>query len=82
VLTYFFRTYAIDDMVPAISGLDMEPTFRNPSQRFGAFEVDLRSGELQRHGIRVELQEQPFQVLVILLEHPATLAGAPTTPQL
>src|SRR5438045_2294224 len=37
---------------------------------FGVFEVDLRSGELRKHGLRVRLQEQPFQVLVMLLEHP------------
>ena len=38
--------------------------------RFGVFEVDLRSGELRKHGLRVRLQEQPFQVLTMLLEHP------------
>jgi len=38
--------------------------------RFGAFEVDTRSGELRRQGSRLKLQEQPFQVLVLLLEHP------------
>ncbi|PYX33772.1 MAG: hypothetical protein DMG80_04835 [Acidobacteria bacterium] len=38
--------------------------------RFGAFEVDTRSGELRRQGARLKLQEQPFQVLVLLLERP------------
>lgn len=38
--------------------------------RFGDFEVDLRSGELRKHGIRIKLQIQPFQVLQALLEHP------------
>src|SRR5215475_366458 len=37
--------------------------------RFGVFEVNLRSGELRKHGLRVRLQEQPFRVLVMLLEH-------------
>src|SRR3984957_10218397 len=37
--------------------------------RFGVFELDLRTGELRKHGLRVRLQEQPFQVLAILLEH-------------
>jgi Predicted integral membrane protein len=32
--------------------------------------VDLASGELRKDGIRVKLQEQPFQVLVALLERP------------
>jgi len=38
--------------------------------RFGVFEVDLRAGELRKHGVRLRLQEQPFQVLVMLLERP------------
>src|SRR5271168_4021567 len=38
--------------------------------RFGVFEVDLRAGELHKHGLRVRLQEQPLQVLTMLLEHP------------
>lgn len=38
--------------------------------RFGVFEVDLRAGELHKHGLRVRLQEQPFQVLARLPEHP------------
>jgi cholera toxin transcriptional activator len=36
--------------------------------RFGVFEADLASGELRKNGIRIRLQEQPFQVLVLLLE--------------
>jgi TolB-like protein/DNA-binding winged helix-turn-helix (wHTH) protein/Tfp pilus assembly protein PilF len=38
--------------------------------RFGVFELDLRAGELRKHGLRVRLQEQPFQILTMLLEHP------------
>jgi TolB-like protein/DNA-binding winged helix-turn-helix (wHTH) protein/Flp pilus assembly protein TadD len=38
--------------------------------RFGVFEVDLRAGELRKQGLRVRLQEQPFQLLAMLLEHP------------
>ena len=37
--------------------------------RFGVFELDLRAGELRKHGLRVRLQEQPFQVLAMLIEH-------------
>ena len=37
--------------------------------RFGVFELDLRAGELRKHGLRVRLQEQPFRVLEMLLEH-------------
>ncbi len=43
------------------------------SLRFGAFEVDLCSGELRSHGSKVHLQPQPFQILCILLEHPGEL---------
>jgi DNA-binding winged helix-turn-helix (wHTH) protein len=36
--------------------------------RFGVFEVDLQEGELRKNGIRIKLQEQPFQILLILVE--------------
>src|SRR5882724_8826112 len=36
--------------------------------RFGVFEVDVRSGELRKQGVRVKLQEQPFHVLTVLLQ--------------
>ena len=38
--------------------------------RFDAFEVDLRAGELYKGGRKIKLQEQPFQVLAMLLERP------------
>ena len=38
--------------------------------RFGLFEVDLRSGELSKSGLKVKLQEKPFQMLAALLERP------------
>jgi DNA-binding winged helix-turn-helix (wHTH) protein len=37
--------------------------------RFSVFEVDLAAGELRKSGARIRLQEQPFQVLVALLEN-------------
>jgi TolB-like protein/DNA-binding winged helix-turn-helix (wHTH) protein/Tfp pilus assembly protein PilF len=45
------------------------PTLPANSLRFGTYEFDLRSGELRKHGIRLKLQEQPSQILAILLEH-------------
>jgi TolB-like protein len=36
--------------------------------RFGAFEIDLRSGELRRHGAKIRLQPQPLRILTLLLE--------------
>jgi DNA-binding winged helix-turn-helix (wHTH) protein len=41
--------------------------------RFGVYEADLRSGELRKHGVRLKLQDQPFQVLCMLLERPGEL---------
>jgi cholera toxin transcriptional activator len=41
--------------------------------RFGAFEVDTVTGELRRQGLRVKLNAQPFQVLLMLLERPHEL---------
>ncbi|MGA8309386.1 MAG: winged helix-turn-helix domain-containing protein [Terriglobales bacterium] len=38
--------------------------------RFGVFAVDLAAGELRKNGVRIRLQEQPFQILAILLERP------------
>src|SRR5438477_2358231 len=38
--------------------------------RFGVFEVDVRSGELRKQGARIKLQEQPFHVLIVLLQRP------------
>jgi TolB-like protein/DNA-binding winged helix-turn-helix (wHTH) protein/Tfp pilus assembly protein PilF len=41
--------------------------------RFGLFEADLVSGVLRKRGLRIRLQEQPFQVLAALLEQPGML---------
>src|SRR6266851_637097 len=38
--------------------------------RFGPFELDLRAGELRKQGLKTKLQQQPFRVLALLLEHP------------
>src|SRR4249919_2313571 len=42
---------------------------------FGVFEVDLRAGELRKRGLKVRLQQQPFQVLAMLLEHAGEVVG-------
>ncbi len=41
--------------------------------RFGVFELDLRSGELQKQGRKVRIEGQPVQVLICLLESPGEL---------
>lgn len=43
--------------------------------QFGIFEADLHTGELRRNGVRVRLQEQPFQILAMLLERPGEIVG-------
>lgn len=41
--------------------------------RFGVFEADTATGELRKSGIRLRLQDQPFQVLVLMLERPGEI---------
>jgi DNA-binding winged helix-turn-helix (wHTH) protein/Flp pilus assembly protein TadD len=41
--------------------------------RFGVFEIDLRNRELWRRGVKVKLQQKPFQILYRLLETPGEL---------
>jgi len=38
--------------------------------RFAVFELDLESAELRKHGIKIKLQQKPFQILALLLERP------------
>jgi len=40
---------------------------------FGVFEANEDGGELRKHGLRIKLQSQPFQVLIMLLERPSAL---------
>jgi DNA-binding winged helix-turn-helix (wHTH) protein len=41
--------------------------------RFGAFEFNLRTKELRRKGVKIRVQEQPLQLLAMLLDHPGEL---------
>src|SRR6266436_1910986 len=38
--------------------------------RFGLFEVDFASQEVRKSGIKIKIQDQPFQILALLLERP------------
>ena len=51
---------------------DLRPAQR---YRFGAFEADAATGELRKQGMRVKLNAQPFQVLLMLLEQPGQLVS-------
>src|SRR6476620_1248245 len=42
---------------------------------FGMFEVDANTGELRRDGIKIKLQDQPLQILQILLAQPGELVS-------
>src|SRR6266581_587575 len=43
--------------------------------RFGVFEVDLQAGELRKHGLRIKLRDQPFQILSLLLARPGQVVS-------
>jgi len=50
------------------------PLFLTPGSfkrgyRFGPFELELRSGEIRKHGVRVRVRKQSSQILAVLLEH-------------
>src|SRR5438270_5807167 len=47
-----------------------QPSSAGRIVRFGVFELDLLAGELRKGGARIRLQEQPFQVLAMLLDRP------------
>jgi TolB-like protein/DNA-binding winged helix-turn-helix (wHTH) protein/lipoprotein NlpI len=46
----------------------MEPTAQRRTARFGVFEIDFDSHQLTKNGFRIRLQDQPFQLLALLLE--------------
>jgi DNA-binding winged helix-turn-helix (wHTH) protein len=41
-----------------------------PTLRFGVFELDPKAGELRKKGMKIRLQGQPVEILVMLLERP------------
>ncbi|HEY2915485.1 MAG TPA: winged helix-turn-helix domain-containing protein [Candidatus Angelobacter sp.] len=45
------------------------------SYEFGVFTVEVTGGELRKHGVRLKLQERPFQLLVCLLERPGEIVS-------
>ena len=54
----------------------MQPSPRSSNAiRFGLFEADLSSGELRKRGRKIALQDQPFQVLALLLQRPGELVS-------
>jgi TolB-like protein/Tfp pilus assembly protein PilF len=53
----------------------MESTSSGRRVCFGPFEIDEKTGELRKDGTKIRLQEQPRQILQILLEHPGELVA-------
>ncbi len=53
--------------------MSMGAVASGPVVRFGLFEANVQSGELRRQGLKIRLQDQPFQILAMLLEHPGEL---------
>jgi DNA-binding winged helix-turn-helix (wHTH) protein len=51
-------------------GVSMQLTPRSSVVRLGPFKLDLKAGELHKDGRRLRLQEQPFRILEMLVEHP------------
>ena len=49
------------------------PTSAQAIGRFGPYELDVRSGEVRKFGIRLNLGEQPLRILILLTEHPGEL---------
>ena len=47
----------------------------NRSVHFGTFDLDLQSGELRKHGLKIRLPNQSFQILVRLLERPGEVVS-------
>jgi TolB-like protein/DNA-binding winged helix-turn-helix (wHTH) protein/Tfp pilus assembly protein PilF len=50
--------------------------------RFGVFEADLDAAELRKHGHRLKLSEQPFQILAMLLDRPGKIVSREELRQL
>jgi Tol biopolymer transport system component/DNA-binding winged helix-turn-helix (wHTH) protein len=46
---------------------------RQPAFQFGVFEINPQTRELRKHGVRLKLQDQPLEVLLLLLEHPGEI---------
>jgi DNA-binding winged helix-turn-helix (wHTH) protein len=47
--------------------MDVQPT---RLLGFGDFELNVRAAELRKHGVRIRLEDQSFQILLMLLERP------------
>jgi DNA-binding response OmpR family regulator len=66
------RPHAVVDSIPDQSSMTLVPSVQTQPgivYQFGPFEVNPASGELLKNGRRIRLQEQPYRLLVALLEN-------------
>src|SRR5215467_10271450 len=68
-----FLILEVDGKLSSKRGTSTEMSSPAERVRFGAFEVDLEAGEVRKHGLKIKLQDQPFQILALLLERPGHL---------
>jgi len=61
--------YTRSNGISQMSGPEVRPKFL----RFGLYELDLEAHELRKSGVRIKLQDQPFQILAMLLERPGEI---------
>ena len=61
--------YTRSNGISQMSGPEVKPKFL----RFGLYELDLEARELRKSGVRIKLQDQPFQILAMLLERPGEI---------
>jgi TolB-like protein/Flp pilus assembly protein TadD len=54
-------------------GTQVQPVLSPTRKQFGTFDLDLETGELRRNGLKLKLQDKPFQMLAMLLERPGEL---------
>ncbi len=52
-------------------GVDTVPEMEQRQRpfQFGVFEINRHTRELRKHGVKIKLQDQPIEVLLLLLEH-------------
>jgi len=67
------NSFPLSGTLAASWGVAMEVPAPTRRVRFSVFEVDLRSAELHKQGLKIKLQDQPFQILALLLEHPGEM---------
>ena len=60
-------------VLDSLSNMGARPDLRPARLRFGAFELNVETGELSKHGVRLRVQDQPLRLLLALLETPGAV---------